>query len=258
MYKCKNVDCDEQFKYLIQLLRHKKKCNKKSPRKKYTHENNCFVCSNCHRSFMHQSNVTRHLKNCAIKTNLTHACPKCDKIFLYKSRLIKHILSHTEKESKTCKKCGKTFRRRDYFANHSRISEYSIDFIPTMSKIVAQSSDNITSEDRTVVSASTESPEFEQIINLEAEISQDQVKISSVSSDLQAMNTSNNVESEVALPFTSNTSNPQPSSTPSKYKVQDILIHTSCEMQNEAIVCNAFITCLKNLNCERRFPTFLS
>ena len=39
---CKNLDCDEQFKYSMQLLRHKKKCNKKSPRKKYTHENNCF------------------------------------------------------------------------------------------------------------------------------------------------------------------------------------------------------------------------
>ena len=85
-----------------------------------------------------------------------------------------------------------------------------------MSNIVAQSSDNITSEDRAVVSASTESPEFEQTINLEVEISQDQVTISSVSSDLQAMNTSNNVGSEITLPSTSNTSNLQPSSTPSK------------------------------------------
>ena len=41
-----------------------------------------------------------------------------------------------------------------------------------------------------------------------------------------------------------------------KRPIKDILIHTSCEMQNEAIVCNAFITRLKNLNCERRFPTF--
>ena len=83
--------------------------------------------------------------------------PKCDKIFLYNSRLIKHILSHTEEESKMCKKCGKTFRRRDYFTSHTRICEDSIDFIPTMSNIVAQSSDNIIGEDRTVVSASTES-----------------------------------------------------------------------------------------------------
>ena len=51
-----------------------------------------------------------------------------------------------------------------------------------------------------VVSASKESPEYEQTINLDAEISQDQVAISSVSSDLQAMNTSNNVESEIPLP----------------------------------------------------------
>ena len=139
---------------------------------------------NCHRSFMHQSNTTRHVKNCTIKTSVTHACPKCDKIFLYKSRLIKHILSHTEEESNTCKKCGKTFRRTDYFTNHIRICEDSIDFIPTISNIVAQSIHNITSEDRTVVSASTESPEFELTINLESEISQDQVTNSSVSSDL--------------------------------------------------------------------------
>ena len=136
MYRCKNLDCDEQFKYSMQLLRHKKKCNKKSPGKKYTHENNCFVCSNCHRSFTYQSNVTRHVKNCNIKTNVTHVCPKCDKIFLYKSRLIKHILSHTEEESKSCKKCGKTFRRRDYCTNHTRICKDSIDFIPKMSNII--------------------------------------------------------------------------------------------------------------------------
>ena len=135
--------------------------------------------------------------------------------------MIKHILSHTEEESKTCKKCGKTFRRRDYFTNYTRICEDSIDFIPTMSNIVAQSSDNITSEDRTVVSASTESPEFEQTINLEVEVSQDQVTISSVSSDLQAINTSNNVESEILLPSTSNTSNLQPSSTQSKENEND-------------------------------------
>ena len=131
-----------------------------------------------------------------------------------KSRFIKHILSHTEGESKTCKNCGKTFRGRDYFTNHPRICEDSIDFIPTISDIPVQSSDNTTSEDRTVVSASTESPELEQTINLEAGISQDQVTISSVSSNLQAMNTSHNVESEIPLPSTSNTSNLQPSSTP--------------------------------------------
>ena len=68
---------------------------------------------------------------------------------MYKSRLIKHVLSHIEEESKTSKKCGKTFRKRDYFTNHTRICEDSIDFIPAMSK-VAQSSDNITIEDRTV------------------------------------------------------------------------------------------------------------
>ena len=28
MYKCKNLNCDEQFKYSMQLLRYKKKCNK--------------------------------------------------------------------------------------------------------------------------------------------------------------------------------------------------------------------------------------
>ena len=34
------------------------------------------------------------------------------------------------------------------------------------------------------------------------------------------------------------------------------MTHTSCETQNEATVCYAFITHLKNLYCERRFPTF--
>ena len=124
------------------------------------------------------------------------------------------------------------------------------------------------------------------------------------------MNTSNNVESEILLPSTPNTSNLQPSSTPSKenendpifsdpnvsrnlywkgYRqvnqevqnlesiiqslsspmknnvltrvvekrpIKDILTHTSCKTQNEAIVCNTFITRLKNLYGERRFPSF--
>ena len=41
-----------------------------------------------------------------------------------------------------------------------------------------------------------------------------------------------------------------------KRPIKDILNYTSCEKQNQAIVYNAFITCLKNLYCERRFPTF--
>ena len=104
MYKCKNLDCDEQFKYSMQLLRHNK--IQENLQQKSTLMEIIVLCLNCHRSFMHQSNVTRHVKNCTIKTNVTHTCPKCDKIFLYKSRLIKHILLHTEEESKACKKCG--------------------------------------------------------------------------------------------------------------------------------------------------------
>ena len=39
MFKCKNLTCNEHFKYTMQWARHKKKCNKLPPNMKYTHKN---------------------------------------------------------------------------------------------------------------------------------------------------------------------------------------------------------------------------
>ena len=52
-----------------------------------------------------------------------------------------------KKKVRQVRNVEKSFTKRDYF--NTRICEDSIDFIPAMSK-VAQSSDNITIEDRTV------------------------------------------------------------------------------------------------------------
>ena len=39
MFKCKNLTCNEHFKYTMQWAKHKKKCNKVPPSMKYTHKN---------------------------------------------------------------------------------------------------------------------------------------------------------------------------------------------------------------------------
>ena len=57
MYQCKNLGCNQEFKFTIQLARHKSKCSKSEVDKKYFTVELGFQCGKCKKAFSHQSNA---------------------------------------------------------------------------------------------------------------------------------------------------------------------------------------------------------
>ena len=64
MYKCKNLYCNQEFKFTMQLERDKSKCSKLEVDKKYFTVELGFQCGKCKKVFSDQPNVSRHVKNC--------------------------------------------------------------------------------------------------------------------------------------------------------------------------------------------------
>ena len=88
-----------------------------------------FQCGERKKVFSHQPNVSRHVK----MTKTGHKCKKCDKVFRFGSKLMRHLQSHANTDNKKCK-CGRKFRRSDYFIEHlatcnENLMESTADFI---------------------------------------------------------------------------------------------------------------------------------
>ena len=69
------------------------------------------------------------------KRKTGHKCKKCDKVFRFGSKLKRHLQSHANTDNKKCK-CGRKFRRSDYFTEHlatcyANLMESTADFVPS-------------------------------------------------------------------------------------------------------------------------------
>ena len=100
-----------------------------------------FQCGERKKVLSHQPNASRHVKNCQVKMTKTgHKCKKCDKVFRFGSKLKRHLQSHANTDNKKCK-CGRKFRRSDYFIEHlatcnENLMESTADFIPSLCKLI--------------------------------------------------------------------------------------------------------------------------
>ena len=115
---CKNIGCNEKFKWPMQLNRHKKVCSKQPPDIKYTKlSDGTFKCNVCAKVFQFQSGVSKHLSlnTCNAKKE-DHSCPTCGKTFAFKCRLVEHMKTHSVE--KVCPKCARKFKRPDFFQMH--------------------------------------------------------------------------------------------------------------------------------------------
>ena len=152
VYGCKNVGCRSIFDWPMQLARHTKTCLKPPPPaviKKYFFKDNAYCCSVCNKSYTHQSNIVRHVKNCKGKKSekTLFECNKCSKIFQYKCRLQAHLKNHTD--MKVCEVCNQKFRRLDLFEAHQNVC-FNVDndkfvpsfLVPTENQLLSHLSDD--------------------------------------------------------------------------------------------------------------------
>ena len=95
---CKNIGCNERFKWPAQMYPHLNNCKYPEPPilSKYKKVGNQFECNSCKKCFSHQPNVTRHVIICkGIKQKKVYKCAECKKQFQYHSLLKKHLVSHS-------------------------------------------------------------------------------------------------------------------------------------------------------------------
>ena len=120
VHKCSKIGCSAEFKWPVQLHRHKKKCRHPERQKLilYTKDGNMFVCEKCKKKFSQQSNAARHVKTCkGVKEVVLLKCEKCPLEFKYKGLLKKHMITHEHKDYQ-CSGCCRTFSRYNHFKNH--------------------------------------------------------------------------------------------------------------------------------------------
>ena len=117
---CKNIGCNERFKWSAQMYHHLNNCKYPEPPilSKYKKVGNQFECNSCKKCFSHQPNVTRHVIICkGIKQKKVYKCAECKKQFQYHSLLKKHLVSHS-RVTYQCKSCQRVFKRSDHFTKH--------------------------------------------------------------------------------------------------------------------------------------------
>ena len=101
VHNCSKIGSSAEFKWPVQLHRHKKKCRHPERQKLilYTKDGNIFVCKKCKKKFSQQSNAARHIKTCkGVKEVVLFKCEKCPLEFKYKSLLKKYMISHERKD----------------------------------------------------------------------------------------------------------------------------------------------------------------
>ena len=99
MYKCKNLGCNQEFKFTTQLARHKSKCPKPEVDKKFLTVELDFECGKCEKFLCHQPHVSRLFKICLVKKTKTgHNCIECGKVFRFGSEFKRHLQSHTNRQ----------------------------------------------------------------------------------------------------------------------------------------------------------------
>ena len=101
VHKCSKIGCSAEFKWPVQLHRHKKKCRHPERQKLilYTKDGNMFVCEKCKKKFSQQSNAAWHVKTCkGVKEIVLLKCKKCPLEFKYKILLKKHMITHERKD----------------------------------------------------------------------------------------------------------------------------------------------------------------
>ena len=123
--------CDDQFKRMDNLMRHKKThdtqdeseiqtydceiCNKSFGRKdalirhkKTAHEvsNDKFTCNECGKQFTRPSHLNRHMTVHQVEVNMEVSCEFCDKAFAQKGNLQRHLRT---RNSTNCSECGENF-----------------------------------------------------------------------------------------------------------------------------------------------------
>lgn len=76
----------------------------------------------CHKKFNREFNLKEHIRIHNPKRNKDFTCKFCNDSFFSASVLSRHIASIHEGEKFYCKKCGKTFNRKDALHRHEKIS----------------------------------------------------------------------------------------------------------------------------------------
>merc|ERR1711934_811268 len=77
-----------------------------------------YECTECRRSFEHQSTLNRHkLSHSGVKP---YKCtePGCGKSFALKGHLKSHMVVHTRQKPYECAACGRSFGRKDTLNRH--------------------------------------------------------------------------------------------------------------------------------------------
>ena len=151
VYGCKNVGCRSISDWPMRLARHTKTCLKPAPPaviKKYFIKGNAYCCSVCNKSYTHQSNIVRHVKNCISKKSekTLFECNKYSKIFQYIQ--IPSPGSSKNIDMKVCEVCNQKFRWLNLFEAHQNVC-FNVDndkfvhsfIVPTENQLLSHLSD---------------------------------------------------------------------------------------------------------------------
>ena len=78
-------------------------------------------CNICHRSYIHDKSLKRHMKTHSKRSRIMFPCQNCDATFDTKSDLKKHERTHLGNRPFKCEECGSTFTQSSALRRHERI-----------------------------------------------------------------------------------------------------------------------------------------